>query len=99
MLAIRLFTLDHQLPEEMEEFAAFITNKQGDKHGVEPTAEMLDEFKDALLSRIKEGDDPEVFDPSADAKGEEVLDQGAGYSGFSDFDFETGDGFDYSGET
>ena len=74
-------------------------NKYTDKHGVAPTAEMLDEFKEAIISGNQGGDDPEVFDPSADAKGDEVLDQGAGYSGFTDFDFETGDGFDYSAES
>jgi hypothetical protein len=83
-----------ELDDKLDE----MKNKYTDKHGVAPTAEMLDEFKEAIISGDQGGDDPEVFDPSADAKGAEVLDQGAGYSGFTDFDFETGDGFDYSGE-
>ena len=84
-----------ELDDKLDE----MKNKYTDKHGVAPTAEMLDEFKEAIISGDQGGDDPEVFDPRADAKGDEVLDQGAGYSGFTDFDFETGDGFDYSGET
>jgi hypothetical protein len=83
-----------ELDDKLDE----MKNKYTQKHGVAPTAEMLDEFKEAIISGDQGGDDPEVFDPSADAKGDEVLDQGAGYSGFTDFDFETGDGFDYSGE-
>jgi hypothetical protein len=31
-------------------------------------------------------------------KGQEVIDKGADYGGFIESDFETGDGFDYSGE-
>jgi predicted rRNA methylase YqxC with S4 and FtsJ domains len=31
-------------------------------------------------------------------KGEDVIDQGADYGGFADYDFETGDGFDYAHE-
>jgi len=64
-----------------------------DKHGKAPTEEMLEEFKQTVLDGGMIGDDPEVFDPEAGAKGVDVLDQGAGYSEFTDFDFETGDGF------
>jgi hypothetical protein len=32
------------------------------------------------------------------AMGKDVLDQGAGYGEFTEYDFETGDGFDYSAE-
>jgi hypothetical protein len=83
-----------ELDDKLDE----MKNKYTQKHGVAPSAEMLSEFKETIISGDQGGDDAEVFDPSADAKGDEVLDQGAGYSGFSDFDFETGDGFDYSGE-
>ena len=87
-------TQNLELDDKLDE----MKDKYTQKHGVVPTAEMLDEFKEQLLFGTEGGEDPEVFDPSADAKGAEVLDQGAGYSGFTDFDFETGDGFDYSSE-
>ena len=64
-----------------------------DKYGKAPTDDMLEEFKQTVVDGGMIGDDPEVFDPEAGARGVDVLDQGAGYSEFTDFDFETGDGF------
>jgi hypothetical protein len=40
----------------------------------------------------------EAYNLGAGPKGANVLDQGAGYGEASDFDFETGDGFDYSAQ-
>ena len=45
----------------------------------------------------KMGDDG-IFDLDSTPKGKEVIDQGASYGDFNEFDFETGDGFDYQDE-
>ena len=38
----------------------------------------------------------EAYDLASAPKGDNVLDQGASYGEINEFDFETGDGFDYS---
>ena len=40
----------------------------------------------------------EAYDLNSTAMGIDVLDQGAEYGGFNDYDFETGDGFQYDHE-
>ena len=49
---------------------------------------------------IEEGEEGEeyMYDLSTTVKGMDVIDQGANYGDFNDFDFEDGDGFDYSDE-
>ena len=67
-----------------------------DKYGYEPTDDQLENYKNSYLEDMQEAEDVDSF--GKDAKGKEVLDQGADYGGFNEFDFETGDGFDYSDE-
>jgi hypothetical protein len=71
-----------------------------DKLGYEPTDDQLETYKEDYLSSKYEDEvlEDEAYNLDSTAKGKEVIDQGAGYGEFSDFDFETGDGFDYSEE-
>ena len=71
-----------------------------DKLGYEPTDDQLETYKEDYLSSKYEDEvlEDEAYNLDSTAKGKEVIDQGAGYGEFSDFDFETGDGFDYSDE-
>ena len=66
------------------------------RNGYEPSQEELENYKISYLEDMQEGEDMDDF--GKDAKGQDVLDQGADYGGLNDFDFETGDGFDYSDE-
>ena len=66
--------------------------------GYEPSKEELDEFADNYLQDQLNNEDIDENDLDHTAKGIEVIDQGAGYGEFSEFDFEDGDGFDYSQE-
>jgi hypothetical protein len=48
---------------------------------------------------IEEGEEEEyMYDLNTTVKGMDVIDQGANYGDFNEFDFEDGDGFDYSEE-
>jgi hypothetical protein len=71
-----------------------------DKLGYEPTDDQLETYKEDYLSSKYEDEvlEGEAYDLDSTAKGKEVIDQGAGYGEFNEFDFETGDGFDYSEE-
>ena len=82
----------------------FITEKAKkdltEKYGYTPTEDQLETYKDDYIKNIQDEImfDEEVYDFSSNAQGKEVLDQGADYGGFNEYDFETGDGFDYSDE-
>jgi len=71
-----------------------------EKYGYAPTEDQLETYKDDYIKNMQDEImfDEEVYDFSSNAQGKEVLDQGADYGGFNEFDFETGDGFDYSDE-
>ena len=71
-----------------------------DKLGYEPTDDQLETYKEDYLNSKYEDEilEDEAYDLDSTAKGKEVIDQGAGYGEFNDYDFETGDGFDYSEE-
>ena len=64
------------------------------KYGYEPSEDQLETYKSSYLEDMQEAEEVNYFDTGA--KGKEVLDQGADYGGLNEFDFETGDGFDYS---
>jgi len=63
-----------------------------------PTEDQLESFKSDYLKNSEDDlmYEKEAYDLDSTAKGQDVLDQGADYGGFNDYDFETGDGFDYS---
>ncbi len=69
-----------------------------DKYGYEATEEQLNEYKENYLKQMAEDADIEndENDIGLDPVNEDVIDKGAGYGNLNDFDFETGDGFDYS---
>ena len=67
-----------------------------EKYGTEPSDEQLEGFKDDYMKNLEENQlyEDEVYDFDSAPKGDEVIDQGAGYGELADF--EDGDGFDYS---
>ena len=71
-----------------------------DKLGVAPTDDQLETYKsdylDMMHNELEMENGADNWDSTA--MGKDVLDQGAGYGEFTDYDFETGDGFDYSAE-
>jgi hypothetical protein len=91
---------DNQL--QSDEMMEFIVDKAKiilkNKLGHNPTDDEIETFKSDYMSKMKEDDfyDEEAINWDSTAMGKDVLDQGAGYGEFSEFDFETGDGFDYS---
>lgn len=70
------------------------------KLGYAPTEDQLETYKEDYINAMDDDIkyEEEAYDLNSTAKGKNVLDQGADYGGFSDFDFETGEGFDYSEE-
>ena len=65
--------------------------------GIAPSEQYLEDYKQKQFEAINgNGDNEGMMDDGP--KGEDVIDQGADYGGFADYDFETGDGFDYSAE-
>lgn len=71
-----------------------------EKLGYNPTDDQLETYKEDYIKNIEDDImyEEEIYDLDSTAKGKEVLDQGADYGGFNEYDFETGDGFDYSQE-
>jgi len=71
-----------------------------EKYGYQPSENQLEEYKENYLKNMAENLDIEKDenDFSLDPKRDEVIDQGSGYGTLNEFDFETGDGFDYSAE-
>ena len=63
-----------------------------EKYGYNPSEDEIETFKDDYLESMED----DVYDLDATPKGKDVLDQGAAYGDFNEFDFEDGDGFDYS---
>ena len=51
-------------------------------------------FRSKTLQDSKEYED-EVYNLTGQAKGSDVLDQGAGYGELNEYDFEDGEGFQY----
>ena len=66
--------------------------------GHKPTEDELEEFKNNYMSTMNEDNslDDENYDLMGGPKGAEVLDQGADYGNLNEYDFEDGEGFDYS---
>lgn len=71
-----------------------------DKHGYEPTEAEINDYKNEYMDQLAVDIDVEddLYNYSTDPKKEEVIDQGNEYGTFNEFDFETGEGFDYSEE-
>jgi hypothetical protein len=71
-----------------------------EKYGYEPTEDQLETYKEDYLKNIQDDMmiEEEIYDLNNTPKGQEVIDQGADYGDFNEYDFETGDGFDYSEE-
>ena len=69
-----------------------------EKYGYEPSPQELEDYKENYIASIHDSKHykEEAYDLFSTAKGPDVVDQGAGYGEFSEFDFETGDGFEYS---
>jgi len=65
------------------------------KYGTEPTPDELETYKNNTLENIEKEYDHDLNDT---IKGADVIDQGAGYGEFNEFDFEDGDGFVYDPE-
>jgi hypothetical protein len=71
------------------------------KYGYLPTDDQLETYKSEYLENHHEDKmiEEEVYDLiDSTPKGEDVIDQGADYGGFNEYDFEDGDGFNYSEE-
>lgn len=71
-----------------------------DKFGYNPTDDQLETYKTDYLQNYYEDKiiEEEIYDLDNTPKGQDVIDQGTDYGGFNDYDFETGNGFDYSEE-
>jgi len=71
-----------------------------EKYGYAPSDDQLESYKEDYLKNMQDDMmfESEIYDLNSGAKGKEVIDQGADYGGFNEYDFETGDGFDYSQE-
>jgi hypothetical protein len=71
-----------------------------EKYGYEPTDAEINEYKNEYMDQLAVDIDVEkdLYNYSLDPKKEEVIDQGNEYGTFNEFDFETGEGFDYSAE-
>ena len=69
-----------------------------DKFGYSPTEDQIETYKsdymDSMLTDLELDEEADNWDSTA--MGKDVLDQGAGYGEFNEYDFETGEGFDYS---
>lgn len=70
--------------------------KLTEKYGYEPTDAELETYKENYLENMENNGEEDKYDDTA--KGEDVIDQGAGYGELNEYDFENGDGFDYSAE-
>ncbi len=89
-----------------EEESEYIINKGKEyymeKYGYLPTDDQLETYKSEYLDNYHEDKiiQDEVYDlVDSTAKGKDVIDQGADYGGFNEYDFEDGDGFPYEEET
>jgi len=71
-----------------------------EKYGYVPTDDQLESYKEDYIKNMQDDImfEEEIYDFNNTPKGQEVIDQGADYGGFNEYDFETGDGFDYSEE-
>jgi peptidyl-tRNA hydrolase len=71
-----------------------------EKYGYEASDQELEDFKEEYVENMHNSKHykDDAYDLFSTVKGEDVVDQGAGYGEFNEFDFETGDGFDYSEE-
>ena len=71
-----------------------------EKYGYVPTDDQLESYKEDYIKNMQDDImfEEEIYDFNNAPKGQEVIDQGADYGGFNEYDFETGDGFDYSEE-
>jgi len=71
-----------------------------EKLGYNPTDDQLETYKEDYIKNMEDDImyEEEIYDLNSTSKGKEVLDQGADYGDFNEYDFETGDGFDYSQE-
>ena len=72
--------------------------KLKEKYGYEPTEDQLETYKNDYLQNLAENDDynNENYNLDNTAKGVDVIDQGANYGDFNEYDFENGDGFNYA---
>jgi hypothetical protein len=71
-----------------------------EKLGYNPTDDQLETYKEDYIKNMEDDImyEEEIYDLNSTAKGKEVLDQGADYGDFNEYDFETGDGFQYDPE-
>ena len=93
--------VDINMSLEKDEEINFLVEQEKDKYinqfGVAPSEQYLEDYKQKQFEAMNgNGDNEDMMDDGP--KGEDVIDQGANYGGFADYDFETGDGFDYAPE-
>jgi hypothetical protein len=93
--------VDINMSLEKDEEINFLVEQEKDKYmnqfGVAPSEQYLEDYKQKQFEAMNgNGDNKDMMDDGP--KGEDVIDQGADYGGFADYDFETGDGFDYAPE-
>ena len=93
------------IESKYEENSEYIINKGKEyymkKYGYLPTDDQLETYKSEYLENQHEDKmiGEEVYDLiDSTPKGEDVIDQGADYGGFNEYDFEDGDGFPYEEE-
>jgi hypothetical protein len=89
-----------------QEESEYIINKGKEyymnKYGYLPTDDQLETYKSEYLENNHEDKiiQDEIYDLiDSTSKGKDVIDQGADYGGFNEYDFEDGDGFHYDEET
>jgi len=107
MMKIQMGVKDKSIDEEddnEEDTTEYIIEKGkkelSSKYGISPTENQLETYKNDFIENMQDEIEfeEEVYDLNGGPKGKEVLDQGAGYGELNEYDFETGDGFDYSDE-
>jgi hypothetical protein len=89
---------DLKFSEQMEYVTLKAKKDYINKKGKEPTLDELETYKSNYMANMYnelENDDL-INNLETTSKGKDVLDQGSGYGEYSEFDYETGDGFDYA---
>ena len=83
--------------DELEDIQEKAKSHYLEKYGSTPTEEQLDKYTSSYLKELQDAKeyDDEVYNLTGQAKGADVLDQGAGYGELNEYDFEDGDGFYY----
>ena len=95
---------ENELIESIKDKESYIIEKGKkelfEKLGYEPSEDQIEQYKEDYMKNMSEELDIEKdeYGFSLNPKNDDVIDQGSGYGDLNEFDFETGDGFDYSAQ-